>query len=157
MANDIAAFNSSKRHDQEVVSYWLKKGRKARLATDGEDNLEKWDIELQLKDGRMVKVDTKYSKRSPSSMWYECLLHADDNRQSKMEYVLFCCRGTDGKYSRCFFMKREDLNKVALSKKQRWYNGKVSGKTLVDFGPDDFKRLGLPLTEFSMAHVLSAD
>lgn len=121
--NNPNGYKNSKKLDAYLVDYFSKHGKDARLATDSEDKLKKFDIVINGK-----KIDTKIVNRPKTQLWFE----VDKHKDSECDLIWYFIDGSKENYC---ISKDALINLV--SDNRRRYQPKTD--VLVDFSIDELK------------------
>lgn len=132
--NNVDALCRSLVKDYCVCNRLSEKYRRTTSMLPAADNmLDKIDIRVENKDGKMVSIDTKYPTkyfRRSSTMWFE----VDKNKASKADKLMYVA--PDGY---CWVLDRKKSLEALASKPT--YDG-VSGDKLCNFTFDELARHG---------------
>lgn len=126
---DPAKFNSSKENDKKLVKWLVDTNRCnfATIATSYQDKVEKFDISVVNLRNVKFNIDTKYTTRNKTNLFYEFKKHEN----SKANFIWYI-NLNDLKHT--FLVKTKILRKLAKDGRPSYIKYK---DPLVDFSIDE--------------------
>lgn len=123
--------DDSKANDKKVVAYLQSLGKKCKIADDFNDKRDKYDIVVESEKFGEMCIDTKYTSRPETRLFYEVKKHEN----SKADFIWYFLNGL---HMISFLIKKDALKKLTAGRKQ--YQARKGGDWLVDFDVKELKR-----------------
>ena len=123
--------DDSKVNDKKVVSYLQLLGKKCKTVDSLVDKKDKYDIVVWSKKFGEKHIDTKYTTRLESRLFYE----TDKHKNSKADYIWYFLKSQN---MISFLIKKDALKKLTTGKRK--YQAREGGDWLVDFSVNELKK-----------------
>ena len=123
--------DDSKVNDKKVVSYLQLLGKKCKTVDSLVDKKDKYDIVVWSKKFGEMHIDTKYTTRLESRLFYE----TDKHKNSKADYIWYFLKSQN---MISFLIKKDALKKLTTGKRK--YQAREGGDWLVDFSVNELKK-----------------
>ena len=123
--------DDSKVNDKLIVAYLQSLGKKCKIVDGLVDQRYKYDIVVWSKKFGEMHIDTKYTTRPESSLFYE----TDKHKNSKADYIWYFLKSQN---MTSFLIKKDALKK--LTDGHYKYQVRENGDWLVDFSINKLKK-----------------
>ena len=123
--------DDSKVNDRKVVSYLQSLGKKCKIADGLADRLDKYDIVVWSKKLGTMLIDTKYTTRPATRLFYE----TDKHKNSEANFIWYFLKSQN---MTSFLIKKDALKKLTTGKRK--YQAREGGDWLVDFSVNELKK-----------------
>ena len=125
------ALDDSKVNDKLIVAYLQSLGKKCKTVDGLADQRDKYDIVVWSKKFGEMHIDTKYTTRPETRLFYE----TDKHKNSKAEYIWYFLKSQN---MTSFLIKKDALKK--LTDGHYKYQVRENGDWLVDFSINKLKK-----------------
>ena len=125
------ALDDSKVNDKLIVAYLQSLGKKCKTVDGLADQRYKYDIVVWSKKFGEMHIDTKYTTRLESRLFYE----TDKHKNSKADYIWYFLKSQN---MTSFLIKKDALKK--LTDGHYKYQVRENGDWLVDFSINKLKK-----------------
>ena len=125
------ALDDSKVNDKLIVAYLQSLGKKCKTVDGLADQRYKYDIVVWSKKFGEMHIDTKYTTRLESRLFYE----TDKHKNSKADYIWYFLKSQN---MTSFLIKKDALKK--LTDGHYKYQVRENGDWLVDFSVNKLKK-----------------
>ena len=123
--------DDSKEYDRLIVAYLQSLGKRCKIANGLADRLNKYDIVVWSEKFDTMRIDTKYTTRPETRLFYE----TDKHKNSKADYIWYFLKSQN---MASFLIKKDALKKLTTSKRK--YQAREGGDWLVDFSVNELKK-----------------
>ena len=123
--------DDSKEYDKLIVAYLQSLGKRCKIADGLVDRLDKYDIVVWSKKFGEMHIDTKYTTRPETRLFYEI----DKHKNSEANFIWYFLKN---KNMTSFLIKKDTLKKLTTSKRK--YQAREGGDWLVDFSVNELKK-----------------
>ena len=123
--------DDSKEYDKLIVAYLQSLGKRCKTADGLADRLDKYDIVVWSEKLGTMLIDTKYTTRPETRLFYE----TDKHKNSKADYIWYFLKSQN---MASFLIKKDALKKLTTSKRK--YQAREGGDWLVDFSVNELKK-----------------
>ena len=121
----------SKVNDKLIVAYLRSLGKKCKTVDGLADQRDKYDIVVWSKKLGEMHIDTKYTTRPESRLFYE----TDKHKNSKADYIWYFLKDQN---MTSFLIKKDTLKKLTDGRYK--YQVREDGDMLVDFSINELKK-----------------
>ena len=121
----------SKVNDKLIVTYLRSLGKKCKTVDGLADQRDKYDIVVWSKKFGEMHIDTKYTTRPETRLFYE----TDKHKNSKADYIWYFLKSQN---MTSFLIKKDALKKLTTGKRK--YQAREGGDWLVDFSVNELKK-----------------
>ena len=125
------ALDDSKVNDKLIVAYLQSLGKKCKTVDGLADQRYKYDIVVWSKKFGEMHIDTKYTTRPETRLFYE----TDKHKNSKADYIWYFLKSQN---MTSFLIKKDALKK--LTDGHYKYQVRENGDWLVDFSVNKLKK-----------------
>lgn len=125
------ALDDSKVNDKLIVAYLQSFGKKCKTVDGLADQRYKYDIVVWSKKFGEMHIDTKYTTRPETRLFYE----TDKHKNSKADYIWYFLKSQN---MTSFLIKKDALKKMTTGKRK--YQAREGGDWLVDFSVNKLKK-----------------
>ena len=123
--------DDSKVNDKLIVAYLQSLGKKCKTVNGLADQRDKYDIVVWSKKFGEMRIDTKYTTRPESRLFYE----TDKHKNSKADYIWYFLKSQN---MTSFLIKKDVLKKLTDGRYK--YQVREDGDMLVDFSINELKK-----------------
>ena len=123
--------DDSKANDKKVVAWLQSLGKRCKTVDGLADKKDKYDIVVQSEKFGEMHIDTKYTTRLESRLFYE----TDKHKNSKADYIWYFLKSQN---MTSFLIKKDALKK--LTDGHYKYQVRENGDWLVDFSVNKLKK-----------------
>ena len=123
--------DDSKANDKKVVAWLQFLGKRCKTVDGLADKRDKYDIVVQSEKFGEMHIDTKYTTRLESRLFYE----TDKHKNSKADYIWYFLKSQN---MTSFLIKKDALKK--LTDGHYKYQVRENGDWLVDFSVNKLKK-----------------
>ena len=123
--------DDSKVNDKLIVAYLQSLGKKCKTVDGLADQRYKYDIVVWSKKFGEMHIDTKYTTRPESRLFYE----TDKHKNSKAEYIWYFLKSQN---MTSFLIKKDVLKKLTAGRYK--YQVREDGDMLVDFSINELRK-----------------
>ena len=123
--------DDSKVNDKLIVAYLRSLGKKCKTVDGLADQRDKYDIVVWSKKFGEMHIDTKYTTRPESRLFYE----TDKHKNSKADYIWYFLKSQN---MTSFLIKNDALKKLTAGHCK--YQAREDGDWLVDFSVNKLKK-----------------
>ena len=123
--------DDSKEYDKLIVAYLQSLGKKCKTVDGLVDQRYKYDIVVWSKKFGEMHIDTKYTTRPETRLFYE----TDKHKNSKADYIWYFLKSQN---MTSFLIKKDALKKLTTGKRK--YQAREGGDWLVDFSVNELKK-----------------
>ena len=123
--------DDSKANDKKVVSWLQSLGKRCKTVDGLADKRDKYDIVVWSKKFGEMHIDTKYTTRPESRLFYE----TDKHKNSKADYIWYFLKSQN---MTSFLIKKDALKKLTDGRYK--YQVREDGDMLVDFSINELKK-----------------
>ena len=123
--------DDSKEYDKQIVAYLQSLGKKCKTVDGLVDQRYKYDIVVWSKKFGEMHIDTKYTTRPETRLFYE----TDKHKNSKADYIWYFLKSQN---MTSFLIKKDALKK--LTDGHYKYQVRENGDWLVDFSVNKLKK-----------------
>ena len=123
--------DDSKANDKKVVAWLQFLGKRCKTVDGLADKKDKYDIVVQSEKFGEMHIDTKYTTRLESRLFYE----TDKHKNSKADYIWYFLKSQN---MTSFLIKKDALKK--LTDGHYKYQVRENGDWLVDFSVNKLKK-----------------
>lgn len=123
--------DDSKEYDKLIVAYLQSLGKRCKIADGLVDRLDKYDIVVWSKKFGEMHIDTKYTTRPETRLFYE----TDKHKNSKADYIWYFLKSQN---MTSFLIKKDALKKLTDGRYK--YQVREDGDMLVDFSINELKK-----------------
>ena len=123
--------DDSKANDKKVVVWLQSLGKRCKTVDGLADKRDKYDIVVQSEKFGEMHIDTKYTTRLESRLFYE----TDKHKNSKADYIWYFLKSQN---MTSFLIKKDALKK--LTDGHYKYQVRENGDWLVDFSVNKLKK-----------------
>ena len=123
--------DDSKANDKKVVAWLQFLGKRCKTVDGLADKRDKYDIVVQSEKFGEMHIDTKYTTRLESRLFYE----TDKHKNSKADYIWYFLKSQN---MTSFLIKKDALKK--LTDGHYKYQVRENGDWLVDFSINKLKK-----------------
>ena len=123
--------DDSKVNDKLIVAYLRSLGKKCKTVDGLADQRDKYDIVVWSKKFGEMHIDTKYTTRPESRLFYE----TDKHKNSKADYIWYFLKSQN---MTSFLIKKDALKKLTDGRYK--YQVREDGDMLVDFSINELKK-----------------
>ena len=123
--------DDSKANDKKVVAWLQFLGKRCKTVDGLADKKDKYDIVVQSEKFGEMHIDTKYTTRLESRLFYE----TDKHKNSKADYIWYFLKSQN---MTSFLIKKDALKKLTYGRYK--YQVRENGDWLVDFSVNKLKK-----------------
>lgn len=123
--------DDSKANDKKVIAYLQSLGKRCKTVDGLADQRDKYDIVVWSEKLGTMRIDTKYTTRPETRLFYE----TDKHKNSDANFIWYFLKN---KSMTSFLIKKDVLKKLAAGRKQ--YQAHEGGDWLVDFSVNELKK-----------------
>ena len=123
--------DDSKVNDKQIVAYLQSLGKKCKTVDGLVDQRYKYDIVVWSEKLDTMLIDTKYTTRPETRLFYE----TDKHKNSEANFIWYFLKN---KNMTSFLIKKDALKKMTTGKHK--YQAREGGDWLVDFSVNELKK-----------------
>ena len=123
--------DDSKEYDKLIVAYLQSLGKRCETADVLADKQDKYDIVVWSEKLGTMLIDTKYTTRPETRLFYE----TDKHKNSEANFIWYFLKN---KNMTNFLIKKDALKKLTTGKRK--YQAREGGDWLVDFSVNELKK-----------------
>ena len=137
--------DDSKANDKKVVAYLQSLGKRCKTVDGLADKRDKYDIVVQSEKFGEMYIDTKYTTRPETRLFYEIEKH----KNSEANFIWYFLKNRN---MTSFLIKKDALKKLTIGRYQ--YQVREDGDVLVDFSTNELKK-GIDCWQIDMSKAFA--